>query len=151
MRALVQRVSRAHVEVDGQVVGSIGTGLLALVGVGEGDTHADASAIGDKLVGLRVFGDEKGAMNLSLRDVGGQVLVVSQFTLYGDVRRGRRPSYTRAARPEHAEPLVEMVAARVSGAGIGVATGTFGALMKVELVNEGPVTLLVESSGGRLV
>lgn len=144
MRALVQRVSRAEVQVDGQVSGAIGTGLLALVGVTHDDDEATAHRIADKLVGLRVFEDADGKMNESCGDVGGALLVVSQFTLYGDASRGRRPSFVDAAPPEVAEPLVDAVVDRARRAGVEVATGVFGAHMEVSLVNDGPVTLLVE-------
>ncbi|MFP3913956.1 MAG: D-aminoacyl-tRNA deacylase [Actinomycetota bacterium] len=151
MRAVVQRVSRAEVRVEGDTVGAIGPGLLVLVGVSPGDSASDAGAIADKLVGLRIFPDEAGAMNLSLDDVGGAILVVSQFTLYGEVRRGRRPSFTGAAGPEVAEPLVEEMVERMRTAGVEVETGRFGAMMQVELVNDGPVTILLQTKGGRLV
>lgn len=144
MRALVQRVAQAQVVVDGTVSGSIGPGLVALVGVTHGDDRPTAHRVADKLVGLRVFEDADGRMNDSCRDVGGAVLVVSQFTLYGDVSRGRRPSFVDAAPPEVAEPLVDAVADRVREQGVEVATGVFGAHMEVSLVNDGPVTLLVE-------
>ncbi len=150
MRAVVQRVSRAAVTVESQVVGAIGRGLLVLVGVAHDDGRADARAIADKLIGLRVFADDAGAMNLSVADLGGEVLVVSQFTLYGDARRGRRPSFTAAARPQHAESLVGEVVERLSKV-VPVAEGRFGASMSVELVNDGPVTLVLETSNGRLV
>lgn len=144
MRALVQRVSRAEVRVRGEVSGAIGTGLLALVGVTHDDDEATAHRIADKLVGLRVFEDADGRMNESCRDVGGALLVVSQFTLYGDTSRGRRPSFVDAAPPEVAEPLVDAVVDRARRSGLEVATGVFGAQMEVSLVNDGPVTLLVE-------
>lgn len=144
MRALVQRVSRAEVRVEGQVTGAIDTGLLALVGVTHDDDEATAHRVADKLVGLRVFEDADGRMNESCRDVGGALLVVSQFTLYGDASRGRRPSFVDAAPPEVAEPLVDAVVDRARRSGLEVATGVFGAHMDVSLVNDGPVTLLVE-------
>lgn len=150
MRVVVQRVSRASVSVDGEVVGEIARGLLCLVGVGEGDGPQDAGVLADKIAGLRIFGDEEGRMNESVREVGGAVLVVSQFTLYGDVRRGRRPSFTEAAPPEMAAPLVEEFARRLDTLGVEVARGSFGAMMEVALVNAGPVTLVVEAVGGRL-
>lgn len=136
--------------VGDDVVSSIGPGLCLLVGVEEGDGPADAFAIADKVADLRVFGDGEGRMNLSLAEVGGEVLVVSQFTLLGDVRRGRRPSFTRAAPPEVAEPIVETIAARLGAAGLAVARGVFGAKMAVELVNDGPVTLVLETAGGAI-
>lgn len=145
MRAVVQRVSRASVTVDGRVAGSIGRGLLVLLGVGQGDGAADGDYLADKLAGLRVFPDEAGLMNRSLAEAGGALLVVSQFTLYGDCRRGRRPSYTEAAPPEQAERLYELVCARLRAAGLEVAQGVFRAMMDVELINDGPVTLLLDS------
>lgn len=150
MRVVVQRVRHASVTVDGEVVGEIGHGFLCLVGVTHDDTEADAVAVADKLAGLRVFPDEDGKMNRSLVDAGGAALVVSQFTLYGDVRRGRRPSFTEAALPAVASPLVDRVAARLGEVGVEVATGRFGAMMDVSLLNDGPVTLVVEASGGRI-
>ena len=144
MRALVQRVTEATVSVAGDVVGAIGPGLCVLVGVTHEDTEADAAKIASKLWGLRVFDDDEGAMNLSVEDTGGELLVVSQFTLYGDVRKGRRPSWIAAARPEVAKPLVQRVVAELEALGATVATGVFGADMAVALVNDGPVTLLVE-------
>ena len=144
MRALVQRVSRASVRVDGAVVGEIGVGLCVLVGVTHDDTDADARKLADKVWNLRVFPDADGMMNLSLADAGGETLVVSQFTLYGDTARGRRPSWVAAARPELAEPLVDVFAAALRDLGASVAAGVFGADMQVELVNDGPVTLMLE-------
>jgi D-aminoacyl-tRNA deacylase len=137
LKALVQRVSRAAVTVDGAVTGAIGAGLLVLLGVTHADTEADADRIADKIRALRVFPDADGRMNEPLGDR--EVLCVSQFTLYGDARKGNRPSYVEAARPEHAEPLYERVCER-----LGAQRGVFGALMEVELVNDGPVTLLLE-------
>jgi len=151
MRGVVQRVSRAAVSVDGQVVGEVGHGLLVLAGVTHDDGTEDARALAGKIAGLRVFADEGGAMNLSVADVDGEVLVVSQFTLYGDARRGRRPSFGAAARPEQAEPLVTALVEAVRAEGVSVETGSFGAMMAVELVNDGPVTLILETSGGRLI
>lgn len=151
MRALVQRVSNAHVEVDGEVVGAIGRGLAVLIGVTLDDGKADAETIGRKLAGLRVFADDDGLMNRSVADVDGSVLIVSQFTLYGDVRKGRRPSFVEAAPPEHAEPLVSAVIDTVAAEGIPVATGRFRTTMAVHLVNDGPVTLLIESRGGSIL
>ena len=144
MRALVQRVTRARVEVDGEVVGEIGPGLCVLVGVTHTDDEAAADKLAAKLWGLRIFDDEDGVMNRSVADVGGEVLVVSQFTLYGDTRKGRRPSWIDAARPEQAEPLVERVVEALRDEGARVATGRFRAEMQVTLTNDGPVTLLVE-------
>ena len=145
MRAVVQRVSRAAVRVDGEVVGAIERGFLVLVGATHGDGQAEADRLASKIAGLRVFEDEAGKMNLDLLSTGGAVLVVSQFTLYGDVRKGRRPSFTDAARPELAEPLVEYFADRLRAAGLKVETGRFGAHMQVELVNDGPVTLWLDT------
>ncbi len=144
MRAVVQRVSRAKVTVDGEIVGQIGAGLLVLLGVAEGDTADDAVTMADKLVGLRIFEDAEGKMNLALPDMGGSMLVVSQFTLLGDCRKGRRPSFIAAARPEVAEALYRTVVAEIEGRGITVATGRFQTHMDVELVNDGPVTLLID-------
>ena len=140
MRALVQRVTQASVTVDGDEVAAIGPGLLVLLGVGRGDSAAEADRIASKLLALRVFEDDAGKMNLSVADVRGQVLCVSQFTLYGDTRRGNRPSFVDAAPPEEAEPLYERVRAALGADG-----GVFGARMAVALVNDGPVTLLVET------
>ena len=151
MRAVVQRVSSARVVVDGETVGEIAGGLLALVGATHDDTVDDARALAQKIAGLRIFSDSDGKMNLSVGEIGGAALVVSQFTLYGDVRKGRRPSFVKAARPEPAQMLVDEVAAELRGRGVPVATGRFGAMMEVSLTNEGPVTILVETSGGRIV
>ena len=151
MRAVVQRVSSASVTVEGETVGEIDRGILALVGVAHDDTEADARAVAAKMAGLRIFPDRADRMNLCLADIGGAVLVVSQFTLYGDVRRGRRPSFVKAARPEPAQRLVDEVATGLRERKIPVAEGRFGAKMEVALVNDGPVTILIESSGGRIV
>jgi D-tyrosyl-tRNA(Tyr) deacylase len=145
MRVVVQRVSRASVTVDGAVVGKIEKGLLVLLGVATGDDDAAAEYLAGKVAGVRVFDDENGNMNLALADVGGEVLVVSQFTLYGDMRRGKRPSFDRAARPEEAKRLYEYFIARIRAAGLKCETGTFQAMMDVELVNDGPVTILIDS------
>ncbi|HUR36434.1 MAG TPA: D-aminoacyl-tRNA deacylase [Terriglobales bacterium] len=145
MRAVIQRVTRASVTVDGEVVGQIGRGLLVLLGVATGDDEAAADYLADKTLGLRIFEDDAGKMNLSLADVGGEALVVSQFTLYGDVRKGKRPSFDRAARPEEANRLYEHFVQRIRAAGIQCATGKFQAMMDVELVNDGPVTILLDS------
>ncbi|MGQ9917240.1 MAG: D-aminoacyl-tRNA deacylase [Bryobacteraceae bacterium] len=145
MRAVIQRVSSASVTVDGRVEGRIGAGLLVLLGVGRGDTERDAEALARKIVELRVFQDEAGKMNLSVRDTGGSLLVVSQFTLYGDTRKGRRPSFDQAAPPEEARRLYERFVQAVRAEGVAVETGVFQAMMSVSLVNEGPVTFLVES------
>jgi D-aminoacyl-tRNA deacylase len=144
VRALVQRVTRASVTVGGEVVGAIGPGLCALVGVTHADTGDHAGRLARKLWELRIFADDAGVMNRSVADTSGAVLVVSQFTLYADTRRGRRPSWADAARPEHAEPLVEAVVAGLRDRGAEVATGRFRADMQVELVNDGPVTLLLD-------
>ena len=151
MRAVVQRVTRAAVRVDGETVGEIGRGLLVLVGAAAGDGPADAAALAEKLAGLRIFPDDEGLMNRSVVEAGGAVLVVSQFTLYGDVRRGRRPSFTAAAPPEAAEPLVDLVVDGLRRAGVPCATGRFRAHMEVELLNDGPVTLVLEVAGGPVV
>jgi D-tyrosyl-tRNA(Tyr) deacylase len=144
MRALVQRVTRASVRVDDELVGEIGAGLCILVGVTHDDTDADAEKLAAKVHGLRVFDDDDGVMNVSLAETGGAALVVSQFTLYGDTRKGRRPAWSAAARPEHAEPLVDRFAHALRELGTPVETGRFRADMAVELVNDGPVTLLLE-------
>jgi D-tyrosyl-tRNA(Tyr) deacylase len=145
MRAVVQRVSRAQVAVDGEIVGEIGRGLLILLGVGHADDEADADYLADKIVGLRVFEDENGKMNLDVATAGGGILVVSQFTLYGDVRRGKRPSFDAVAAPERARQLYEYVVARIRAAGLPCQTGRFQETMEVELVNDGPVTILLDS------
>lgn len=144
MRSVVQRVTRASVTVDGELAGAIGPGLLALVGVTHDDGPAEAEKLAGKLANLRILDDADGVMNRSVLDEGAAVLVVSQFTLYGDTVKGRRPSWLAAARPEHAEPLVEAVVAGLRALGVEVATGRFRTDMAVELVNDGPVTLLVE-------
>jgi D-aminoacyl-tRNA deacylase len=148
MRAVVQRVSRAKVTVDGHVTGEIGHGLLVLLGVGVKDSEADADYLAEKIAGLRIFEDEQGKMNRSVAEVSGGVLVVSQFTLYGDVRKGRRPSFDDAARPEKARELYEYFVGCVRAAGLQCETGRFQEMMDVELVNEGPVTILVDSEKG---
>lgn len=148
MRAVVQRVSRASVTVDEQVVGRIGHGMLVLLGVGRNDRQADLDYLVEKLLGLRIFGDDEGKMNRSLIDCGGAMLVVSQFTLFGDCRKGRRPSFIDAAPPELGEDLYNRFVAAVASRGVQVATGVFRAHMDVELVNDGPVTLLVDSKRG---
>jgi D-tyrosyl-tRNA(Tyr) deacylase len=144
VRALVQRVSEARVRVEGAVVGEIGRGLCVLVGVTHADDEAVARKLAEKVWHLRVFPDRDGTMNLPVADAGGEVLVVSQFTLYGNTERGRRPSWVDAARPDQAEPLVRAFAAALRALGASVATGEFGAHMDVELVNDGPVTLMLE-------
>lgn len=145
MRAVVQRVTRASVVADGRVTGEIHQGLLVLLGVGGDDGEPDAQYLVEKILNLRVFGDEDGKMNRSLEEAGGSLLVVSQFTLYGDCRRGRRPSFTGAAPPEKGRELYEVFVACARQSGIRVETGEFQAMMSVELVNEGPVTLLLDS------
>jgi D-aminoacyl-tRNA deacylase len=145
MRALLQRVSHASVTVDGKVVGQIGQGLLVLLGVGQDDSEIEVKTLADKIVQLRIFGDDEGKMNRSLLDTGGEVLVVSQFTLYADTRKGRRPSFTDAAPPAIAEPLVERFKDTIAAYGLKVAGGIFGAHMDVELLNDGPVTIWLDS------
>ena len=145
MRALIQRVSHASVTVDERVVGSINQGLLVFLGVGQGDSEAQVKAMADKIVHLRIFEDEAGKMNRSLLDIGGEVLVISQFTLYADTRRGRRPSFTNAAPPAIAEPLFEYFKQAVSDYRLTVASGIFGAAMEIDLRNQGPVTIWLDS------
>jgi D-tyrosyl-tRNA(Tyr) deacylase len=150
MRAVVQRVAEASVSVGGSNVGRIGKGLLVLVGVAPTDTTIDADALADKLAGLRIFPDADDKMNKSLLDTGGEVLLVSQFTLLADVRKGRRPSFVGAAAPEVAEPLLDRIAEELSRSGVTVHTGVFGAKMSVALVNDGPVTLMISSEQGKI-
>jgi D-tyrosyl-tRNA(Tyr) deacylase len=145
MRAVVQRVTRASVKVDNEITGEIGSGLLVLLGVTQQDTEADADYLAEKIAGLRIFEDDAGKMNLSVADTGGAVLAVSQFTLFGDVRRGKRPSFDAAARPERARELYEYFVERVRAAGLRCETGRFQAMMDVEMVNSGPVTILLDS------
>lgn len=145
MRAVVQRVVKASVSVDGCVTGQISRGLVVLLGVGGDDTERDMEYLTDKIVSLRIFDDENGKMNISLADINGQLLVVSQFTLYGDCRKGKRPSYDKAARPEAAERLYEKFVERCRSFGVTVETGRFQAVMLVELQNDGPVTILLDS------
>lgn len=145
MRAVIQRVSRASVTVNGQVTGQIGAGFLVLIGMANGDGPADIEYVSTKVRDLRVFDDGEGRLNLSLKEAGGSVLVVSQFTLLGDVRKGRRPSYDEAAKPEAAEALYLEVIARLRSFGLTVEAGVFRAQMRVELVNDGPVTILIDS------
>jgi D-tyrosyl-tRNA(Tyr) deacylase len=145
MRLVVQRVTKASVVIDGEVVSEIARGLTTLVGIGRGDGAEDVERLVDKLVNLRVFPDEEGQMNLSVADIGGELLVVSQFTLYGDCRKGRRPSYAEAALPAEAEPLYEQFLARARSTGLVVRAGVFRSMMQVELTNDGPVTLLLDS------
>jgi D-aminoacyl-tRNA deacylase len=146
MRAVVQRVSRVHVAVDGEIVGKIDRGLLVLLGVTHADAEADADYLADKIAGLRVFEDEHEKMNLDAASIGGAILVVSQFTLYGDVRRGKRPSFDAAAPPERARQLYEYFVDRIRAAGLPCQTGRFQEMMQVELVNDGPVTILLDST-----
>lgn len=145
MRALVQRVSRASVTIEGCVVGAINPGLVVLVGVGEGDSEADASYLAEKVANLRIFSDQEGKFNLSALDIGGEMLVVSQFTLYASTRKGRRPGFTDAAPPEEAEPLVDTFAQLLRSTGLKVETGRFQQHMLVEIHNDGPVTILIDS------
>lgn len=145
MRAVIQRVSESSVQVDGKVVGEIGKGIMVLLGVEEGDTEKEAQYIADKVIGLRIFEDEEGKMNHSLQEVGGELLAISQFTLLGDARKGRRPSYSNAARPEEANRLYEYFVEKVRATGTKVEKGIFQADMKVSLVNDGPVTILLDS------
>ena len=145
MRIVLQRVSEASVTVEGEVVSEIGSGLLLLVGVAAGDGEAQADWLAEKVAGLRIFNDGEGKMNLSVRDVGGEVLAVSQFTLLADTRKGKRPSFVRAAPPEEAEPLFDHFCEGLRASGVGtVETGSFGAMMEVALVNKGPVTIVLE-------
>jgi D-tyrosyl-tRNA(Tyr) deacylase len=145
MRAVVQRVSRAKVTVDGEITGEIGAGLLVLLGVSREDREADAEYLAGKVVGLRVFEDAEGKMNRAVGEIGGAVLAVSQFTLYGDVRRGKRPSFDAAARPEQARQLYEYFVDQIRAQGLRCETGRFQAMMDVELVNDGPVTILLDT------
>jgi len=145
MRAVVQRVKRAEVRVNGQAVGNVGAGMLVLLGIGKEDTLKEAQSLADKVINLRIFDDQDSRMNLSLLETNGGLLCVSQFTLYGDCRKGRRPSYDRAAQPEMACQLYEAFVAAVRASGIAVETGQFQAMMDVELVNDGPVTLLLDT------
>jgi D-tyrosyl-tRNA(Tyr) deacylase len=146
MRAVVQRVSRARVTVNGNTTGEIGLGLLVLLGVGQADTEADATYLAEKISGLRIFEDNHGKMNLGLQEVGGSLLAVSQFTLYGDVRRGKRPSFDAAASAEKGRQLYEFFVEQIRQAGLLCETGRFQEMMQVELVNEGPVTILLDSA-----
>ncbi len=145
MRAVVQRVARASVSIDGKIVGQINRGLVILVGVRNGDDDSDARFLADKCVNLRIFADEEGKFNLSALEVGGELLVISQFTLYGDTRKGRRPSFVDAAPPALSEPLYQRFVDYLRQSGLKVATGEFGAMMLVEIHNDGPVTIILES------
>jgi D-tyrosyl-tRNA(Tyr) deacylase len=151
MRLVAQRVSSGRVRVGSETVGSIGPGLVVLVGIENGDDEADAAAAADKIAALRIFEDRAGLMNLSVVDVAGEILVVSQFTLAADVRKGRRPSFTRAAEPRRAEVLLAALVTALEDQGLTVATGSFGARMSVDLVNEGPVTIVADIRGGRVL
>ncbi|WP_304340796.1 D-aminoacyl-tRNA deacylase [Metaclostridioides mangenotii] len=146
MRSVVQRVSSSSVTVDGDVIGKIDKGLMVLLGVTHDDTSKDVDYMIDKILNLRIFEDEDDKMNLSLKDIGGELLVVSQFTLYGDCRKGRRPSFTNAAKPDLADKLYEEFIAKAKSHGLNVGTGQFGAHMMVDLTNDGPVTILLDSS-----
>jgi D-tyrosyl-tRNA(Tyr) deacylase len=145
LRAVIQRVSCASVTIEGKTVSSISKGLLVLIGVGENDDNSDAVYLAEKTVGLRIFEDDEGKMNLSVSDINGEILVISQFTLYGDCRKGRRPSFIDAARSEKAIPLYEAYVSALANTGLKVGTGVFQADMKVELINDGPVTILLDS------
>ena len=150
MRIVLQRVNRASVEVEGETTGQIGVGLLALVGVADGDTNDDARAAAAKIVGMRIFPDVEGKMNRSVADAGGAILLVSQFTLLGDVRKGRRPAFTGAAAPDLAVPILETLADAIEATGVTVEHGRFGAHMVVDLVNDGPVTIVFDITDGRV-
>jgi len=145
MRAVVQRVKKGSVSIDGKIVGAINKGLVILLGVRSGDTEADAKFLADKCVNLRIFADKAGKFNLSALDIGGELLAISQFTLYADTRKGRRPSFVEAAPPEISEPLYEKFIAYLRESGLKVACGEFGAMMLVEIHNDGPVTIILES------
>jgi len=145
MRAVIQRVSKAHVTVDGVITGNIGSGLVVLLGMDPDDGDTDLEFMKRKLLNLRIFSDENGKFNLSLSDIGGEILLISQFTLFGDCRKGNRPSFSRAASPELADRLYENLLGLLKGAGIRVASGIFGAHMEVSILNDGPVTLIVDS------
>jgi len=150
MRIVLQRVNRASVEVEGETTGQIGVGLLALVGVADGDTDDDARAAAAKIVGMRIFPDVEGKMNRSVADAGGAMLLVSQFTLLGDVRKGRRPAFTGAAAPDLAVPILETLAESIEATGVTVEHGRFGSHMVVDLVNDGPVTIVFDVTNGRV-
>ena len=145
MRAVIQRVSQAHVVVDGAIAGAIEQGVLVLLAITHADTAAEARRLADKIIGLRIFSDAAGRFDRTLADVGGAILVISQFTLYGDTRKGRRPSFTAAAAPEHAAPLVDLFVDHCQQAGLATASGVFGAHMDVHLINDGPVTLVLDT------
>lgn len=151
MRAVVQRAKNANITVDGQVIGAIDHGLVVLLGVGQEDTEADIDALVNKLIHLRIFEDNADKMNLSLQDIEGSILSISQFTLYADIRKGRRPSFMKAASPNDAEKLYNQFNEKLVEAGIHVETGQFGAMMEVSLVNDGPVTIIVETEAGKII
>lgn len=151
MKLVIQRVKAAHVTVDENIVGQIDQGLAVLVGVGEEDTENDVDVLVDKMVNLRIFEDESGKMNLSLKDIKGSILSVSQFTLYGDVRKGRRPNFTKAARPHTAEQLYNYFNEKIAEQDITVETGRFGEMMDVTLTNDGPVTIIIETNDGKII
>ena len=151
MRAVIQRVSKASVSVDGETTGAIGTGLLVLAGVAADDTERDAEVLAGKIVGLRIFPDEDHKMNRSIADAGGSVLLVSQFTLLADFRKGRRPAFTAAAPPQAAEQLLDVLAVSIEAEGVAVEHGRFGAMMDVSLVNDGPVTIIIDVEDGSVV
>lgn len=146
MRSILQRVTHASVEVDGDIVGEIGNGLLILLGVSDGDTESDLKYIADKALNLRIFSDENDKMNLSVKDINGEILVVSQFTLYGDCRKGRRPSFDGAGKPDYANEMYEKFIAYCAESGLKIQHGIFGADMKVSLLNDGPVTIMLDST-----
>ena len=146
MRAIIQRVSKASVTVEGQVIGKIGRGLLVLLGIGKGDEQNEATLLAEKITNMRIFPDQEGRFNRSVLDINGEVLVVSQFTLYADTRRGRRPSFSEAAAPEQAAPLVDAFVEALLERGLAVASGVFGAHMYVDLQNDGPVTVILDSA-----
>ncbi len=150
MKAVLQRVSRAQVSVDGEIIGKIGKGILILLGVGKNDSLEDVKYLSDKIINLRIFPDENDKLNLSLKDIDGEILVVSQFTLYADCRKGRRPSFEQAAKPDTAVELYNRFVAECKTYGIKVETGQFQAMMNVELCNEGPVTILLDTNDGRI-
>jgi len=150
LKAVLQRVSRAQVSVDGEIIGKIGKGILILLGVGKNDSLEDVKYLSDKIINLRIFPDENDKLNLSLKDIDGEILVVSQFTLYADCRKGRRPSFEQAAKPDTAVELYNRFVAECKTYGIKVETGQFQAMMNVELCNEGPVTILLDTNDGRI-
>ena len=150
MRAIVQRVDKSELYIDGEIYSSIGKGFMVLLGITDTDTEEDMKALADKILKLRVFEDEEGKMNLSIDDVGGELQIVSQFTLYADCHHGNRPSFINAARPEFAKPMYEKFIEHCKKAGISVKTGVFGAEMKIHLINDGPVTIALEAENGKV-